>query len=149
MTAVPDDRISARMADYYRRQIAWVEDALRALDAMAALPPDSDWEPIVAEDARRAADLKSLEAEYLALKKEWDATPAFLPDERGAVRRLEDRARSLADDFQVKLDAGLARLRDATGAVRGELGMLRKTRDVARKFGAGQPPGGGFVDHRA
>ena len=144
-----DDGIAARMANHYERQIAWVEAALAAFDAMAAMPSDADWEALVAEDARRASELSALDAEYVALRKEWDATRALLPEQRNSVRALASRVKVLGSEYQRKLDTVLARLGDAGTAVRAELGTLRKSRDVLEKFGAGPPPGGGFVDRRA
>ncbi len=149
MTTLRSGSIAARMSDHYARQIAWVESSLAALDAMNALPVDADWDDAVKADAQRAAELKSLEAEFTALKKEWDSTPAFLPGERNAVRALADRFAALAGEFQTKLEAFVAKMADAGGAVQGELGTLRKARDVMQKFSAGSPSGGGFVDRRA
>ena len=150
MTGGPGDSgIVARMTDHYARQIAWAEESIRALDEMNALPMDSDWERVAADDARRAAELKALEAEFFALKKEWDATPAFLPDERNAIRTLVLRSKSLSIEFQRKLEALTTRLGSAGAAVQEELGTLRKARDVMQKFASGPPAGGGFVDRRA
>lgn len=137
------------MADHYARQIAWVEDSIRALERLNALSVDADWDAFAAEDARRAAELRALEAEFFALKKEWDATPAFLPGERNKVRMLIVRFKALSAEFQQKLEGLLGKFAAEGGAVRGELGTLRKARDVMQKFATGLPPGGGIVDRRA
>jgi len=141
--------IAARMADHYTRQIAWVEASLAALDAMAAMPIDSDWDAVVVEDAKRAADLKLLEAEYYALKKEWDATPAFLPGERNHVRELSERFEALAAEFQKKLEGLAKRFSEAGASAKEELGTLRKARDVLQTVATGSTGSGGFVDRRA
>jgi hypothetical protein len=147
--AADGDSIVARMTSHYGRQIAWVEASIAALDAMSAMPLDADWDGVVQEDAGRAAELKSLEAEYLALRKEWDATPAFLPAERNHVRHLADQFAKLAVEFQRKLDGLAAKFAEAGGAAQQEMGVLRKARDVVQKFSAGSPRGGGFVDRQA
>jgi hypothetical protein len=140
--------IVARMADHYARQIAWVESAIHALEHLNAMPPDADLDQVAQDDARRVAELKSLEAEFFALKKEWDATPAFLPDERNAIRTLVVRFKTLSTEFHQKLETLLGKFSTAGNAVHEELGTLRKARDVMQKFAAGPRSGGGIVDRR-
>jgi hypothetical protein len=149
MALSPDGSIAARMADHYERQLAWVRAAIASIDSMSAMPPDADWDAAIADDARRARDLRELDAEYVALRKEWDAIPAFLPDERKAVRELALRVKALGEEYDTKLDALLAKFAQAGSGLQAEMGALRKTRDVLQKFAAGPPPGGGFVDRRA
>lgn len=149
MTQFRPESIAARMSDHYTRQIAWVESSLAALEAMNAMPVDAEWDEVVKADAQRAAELKSLEAEFVALKKEWDSTPAFLPGERNAVRTLAERFAVLAGEFQRKLEAFTARMAEVGSVVQDELGSLRKARDMMQKFSAGSPSGGGYVDRRA
>jgi hypothetical protein len=141
--------IAERMADHYARQIAWVEESIRALEALSSKPADSDWEQVAKDDARRAAELRELEAEFLALKKEWDATPAFLPNERNSIRTLVLQFKALSAEFHHKLEGIVEKFAAAGGDMQQELGTLRKARDVMQKFSAGPPPGGGFVDRRA
>jgi hypothetical protein len=149
MTQAPSTSIAFRMADHYARQIAWVEESIRALERLHAMSVDENWDEVTANDQRRAAELRALEAEFFALKKEWDATPAFLPGERNMVRTLVLRFKALSAEFQQKLEALLHKLAADGGAMRGELGTLRKARDVMQKFASGQQSGGGFVDRRA
>ncbi len=149
MTVSESATIAERMADHYARQIAWVEESLAALDSLNSMPADADLQQVASDDARRAGELRALEAEFLALKKEWDATPAFLPGERNSIRVLVTKFKALSAEFQQKLERVVERFSAAGGAAQEELGTLRKARDVMQKFASGPPPGGGFVDRRA
>ena len=149
MTQSGSNGIATRMADHYTRQIAWVEESIHALERLNAFSLEADWDEVAAEDARRATELRALEAEFLALKKEWDTTPAFLPEERNRVRTLVLRFKALSSEFQQKLEALLHKFATEGDAMQGELGTLRKARDVMQKFASGQQSGGGFVDRRA
>ena len=141
--------IAARLSDYYRRQIAWLGETVAALDAILVTAGEPDYDRWSAEDAARARHLDDLVAEYVALKKEWDAARGVAAGEREAVGALAREVASLRVHFEERRTAVTARIAAALHAMRGEAGDLRRGRENARKYGTDGEPGGAIVDRRA
>lgn len=141
--------IAARYSDYYRRQIAWIEESIAALDAVLASSAEPDYNTWIEADAQRARRLDELVAEHSALKKEWDAASALGASDRDAVQQLARRVESLRQDFESRRLAVTERLAQAAHSLLGEAGDLRRGRENARKYGADEDEGGAIVDRRA
>ncbi len=141
--------IAARFSDYYLRQIAWLREAVAALDAILATAAEPDYDRWSAEDAARARRLDDLIAEHSALKKEWNAARDLPAAEREAVGALARQAHALRAEFDDRRASVSPRLAEALHAMRGEAGDLRRGRENARKYGTDSESGGAIVDRRA
>jgi len=141
--------ITERISDYYRRQIAWLRDAVGALDVVLASTDEPNYDQWSAEDAARARKLDELVAEFSALKKEWSAARGISAADRDAIGVLKQQVDTLRAEFDDRRVAVTARLASAVHSMRGEAGDLRRGRGNARKYGTGETDGGAIVDRRA
>lgn len=139
---------ATRVARYLSRHIAHLESSLAALtevDFNAA-------EAVVAftrEEAARARISAQLDAERVALLKEWEGGAGATPGERGEVRALADRAEALSLALQRAYDEASALALEAAAVVELQANAVRRGAGAAKRFGLDAHDAGGFMDTRA
>lgn len=141
--------IGTRMRHYFARQIAWSETTLEALEGIDAIEDEEAAGAFLKGDGERARDLESLEQEFAALKKEWEAASDVPEAEREAVSELARRAEALSEEVRTQMTEAVQELTRRAESDQREVDALRRGRRDARKFAGGDESSGGFVDRQA
>jgi hypothetical protein len=149
MSDLADAGIADRMADFFERQLKWIDDGFAFVETLPREPDTETLEAFVTADARRARELRTLEHEFHALKKEWDQSGDIDPARRNRVRDLASRAEERSLALSERMEQVRGSLSQVGTELEQELSGLRVARQNVRKFRQTDSPGGGIVDRQA
>lgn len=143
------DTITERLAGYFRRQIAYLEDAIRALETAPAL---NDADAIASWAAQRVQSeekLRELAAEFEELLREWQNTSPAPEASNTNLRALAQTADSLADALQTAMDATAIRLHDRMVEIQALINETRRGQRALTQYRPVPKRESGYMDRQA
>ncbi len=146
---MPAPELLERLRDYLVRQIAWLEETLRALAALTHGLSEESLHGLVEEQTQREKRWTDLQRERRGLLHEWQQDKTFAPDERAAIRRLDRRALDLAEEANRRFDEAALLLEAEKTKRREALDAVRRGKGMIAKFRPGLNPAAGFIDKKA
>jgi hypothetical protein len=147
--SVNDPALGARLKDYYSRQIALCEALLDEAKSAALELEEDALDAAVARQQRRTKQLLALEEEFRILKREWDAEGLADENEAAHVAGMERRAGELVDALLEANRAATGLIDERLVVVKDQWAQLRKGRETLKRYRAGDPGEGGFLDREA
>lgn len=138
------------MRDYFARQIALFETMLAELGALEDDDKDiEDREDLIALQATHDKKIRSLDQEFSALRREWDATQDIAGPDRDAMRLLARKADTLCVEVQALLSRGARLAGEQADALRQSIDQIRQGKDVLGKYGTGGAQAPSYIDRKA
>jgi hypothetical protein len=141
--------ITARMSDYFKRQIAAFEQMLEALTVLDHDMDEAELEALVTIQDRHSRQTNELAREFRALLKEWQAGVGIQEADRVAVGRYARRAEHLAAQVEVRCAQGNALVQGKMQALRDSLDEVAVGRDLLRKYSPTAQHEPSYLDRKA
>lgn len=149
MNPVAHASISARMTDYFNRQIAWFERLLADLAPLQDAPGEVVESRLVEQASAHVQGTQTLGQEFWALLKEWETASDISDDERAQVAGLAQQAEVLAQKLSDVYKQGAGLMGNRMNAVNQSLLELRKGRSLLRKYGGHLSSHTTYIDKKA
>ena len=141
--------ISARLHDYFDRQIAWFDTELAEFAEFAENITRENAEELLEWQQRHEREMRNLGEEFNSLIKEWQASDTVSETERHDLRTVAQHAAGLADQVRDALDRGSSRAGAEASALRRICGEIRVGKDILNRYRAGGADPPGYVDRQA
>jgi len=123
-----------RVKDYFRRQIAWFEEILADLERLEEDLDGPDAAQRIELRLRHDRRTAALEREFTALAREWRQAAELPKADRADIRALARTAQALAENVCAAYQRGIELTTTRSAAVKGDLGDLRRGRDVLERY---------------
>lgn len=141
--------ISARLHDYFGRQIAWFDTELADFAEFGENITGENAEELVEWQQRHERELRNLGEEFNSLLKEWQASDTISETERHDLRTVAQHAAELADQVREAFERGSSRAGAEASAIRRICGEIRVGKDILNRYRAGGADPPGYVDRQA
>lgn len=141
--------ISARLHDYFERQIACFDTTLAEFADLGENISGENAEELVEWQQRHEREMRNLGEEFNSLLKEWQASDSISETERHDLRAVAQQAADLSDQVRDALDRGSNRAGIEVSDLRRICGEIRVGKDILSRYRAGGADPPGYVDRQA
>lgn len=136
---------TARLADYFQRQIAHYRKMIEEHKTITHLLNTGDLDTAEAMTSAHARESAQLEKEFHALTREWRAGHPS-QSSRGELRALASEAATLARELELIVNAAAGNARERRNAVRREWEAIRRGQNVIDSYRAFNDAEPGQID---
>lgn len=141
--------IAERLERDFERQIAWLEEAVAAMQGVEAQFSESALDALERQQAGLARQTEQLTRECEALLREWENAVGVSDTARAAVRAKAGRAGELTAQLQRRYEEAAAAAGGKLVELKQASSALRRGRDALQSYRPGGDEGPGFVDRKA
>jgi hypothetical protein len=144
-----DQSITARMGDYFRRQIELFKQMSAAEAGVPAEVESQEWERAQAQQERFERELGALEEEFWILKREWDASSNIEPQARAHMQELAASAMEMAESIARANARNALRISEMMQDTQEQWATLQRGKRMLRNLRAGEHGDAGYIDRKA
>ncbi|MCF6283725.1 MAG: hypothetical protein L3K26_00825 [Candidatus Hydrogenedentes bacterium] len=145
---MPTYTLPYRITSFLERQIAWLECALKELDAMG-WATDDELDALVIRQSQREQEAQNMAREYNGLSHEWQQTEAIEKDGRDSIRLLSQQAQELSETLRIRYGEAQRIADKRAQKKRNALDDLRRERRSVTIYRPEMIVSPGFIDKKA